>query len=75
MRYFIRKKKQVDECDAMCDATPMVTDVDMDLNVGMGDAVPGKSGDRFDNILVYYPQQKKNKKAKIRKRKPRTTNG
>ena len=75
MRYFIRKKKQVDECDAMCDVSPMTTDVDVDLNIGMGDVVPGKSGDKFDNILGYYPQPKKKKKTKIRKRKPRTTNG
>ena len=71
MAYYIRKKKVVDECDGGCDAgcgAPMT-----DMSPGMGNVIPGSSGDRFDNVLGYGFSDafstKKKRKHKIYKRK------
>lgn len=74
MAYYLRKKKVVDECDGVCDvacAAPMT-----DIPDGIGQVIPGHSGDRFDNILgagfvntISMMPEKSKKKYNIRKRK------
>ena len=45
VRFHVRLNKKTNECDGC--AAP----VDSALSVGMGDAVPCMSGDRWDNVL------------------------
>ena len=67
MKYIIRKKKDIRECDG-CDSG-QVSPIDADMAFGMGPVNPIGGPDRWDIGFRFASSLKRRKKCKIRKRK------
>lgn len=66
MRYLVKKKKKIKECDGACGVATQAP-IDAGMGFGMGPVVVNGGPDRWDNILA--PTQKRRYRIKKNKRK------